>query len=271
MTNISGIGKTDRNRLAQIIRNTKGIISVPNASAILDLPRPDTAKILARWATNGWISRVRRGTYIPVPLESQTADVALAEPWVLAQELFAPCYIGGWSAAEYWALTEQIFSSVLILTSRKPQKENQVIRNINFVVRKISDTALFGLKPVWKGKAKVSISDPSRTVIDMLSNPELGGGIRPVVDVLLNYLKSEYKNTKLLIDYALKLNNGAVFKRLGFLLEQYAATESEAIVACTANLTKGNAKIDTTLPANKLITRWRLWVPENWKKDKPND
>jgi predicted transcriptional regulator of viral defense system len=271
MQNLSGLGKIDRNRLTKIIRNTKGTISVPETAGILNLARSDAAKILARWAANGWVSRVRRGMYVLVPLESQNADVALEEPWVIAQRLFSPCYIGGWSAAEYWALTEQIFRSVLVLTSRKPQKENQIIRNSSFVVRKVSDAALFGLKPVWKGKLKVSISDPSRTVIDMLSNPSLGGGIRPVVDVFLNYMKSEYKNTKLLIDYALKLKNGAVFKRLGFLLEQYAPTDAEAIESCKANLTKGNAKIDPDLPSEKLITRWRLWMPKNWKKDKPGD
>ncbi len=271
MQNLSGLGKIDRKRLSKIIRNTKGTISVPETASILDMPRSNAAKILARWAANGWVSRVRRGMYVLVPLESQNTDVALEEPLVIAQRLFAPCYIGGWSAAEYWALTEQIFRSVLVLTSRKPQKENQIIRNINFVVRKIPDAALFGLKPVWKGKAKVLVSDPSRTIVDMLCNPSLGGGIRPVVDVFLNYMKSEYKNTKQLIDYALKMNNGAVFKRLGFLLEKYAPMDAEAIESCNANLTKGNAKLDTALPSDKLITRWRLWVPENWKKDKSGD
>jgi predicted transcriptional regulator of viral defense system len=271
MESLSGLGKTDRKRLTKIIRNTKGTISVPEAAGILDIPRPDTAKILARWAVKGWVSRIRRGIYVLVPLESQTTDVALEEPWVIAQRIFSPCYIGGWSAAEYWALTEQIFSSVLVLTSRKPQKENQSIRNTSFVVRKVSDAALFGQKSVWKGNLKVNVSDPSKTIIDMLNSPALGGGIRPVTDVFLNYMKSEYKNIKQLTDYALKLNNGAVFKRLGFMLEQYAPKDIKAIEVCKENLTKGNAKLDPSLPSDKLLTRWCLWVSENWKKDKPSD
>ncbi len=271
MQNLLGLGKIDRIRLTKIIRNTKGTISVPETADILGMPKSNAAKILSRWAANGWVSRIRRGLYVPVALESQSAEVALEEPWVIAQGLFSPCYIGGWSAAEYWAMTEQIFRSILVLTSRKPQKENQTIRNTNFVVRKIPETAMFGLKPVWKGRIKVSVSDPSRTIIDMLISPSLGGGIRPVSDVFQNYMTSEYKNTKHLIDYALKLSNGAVFKRLGFLLEQYAQAETAAIEVCATNLTMGNAKIDPALPAEKLITRWRLWVPQNWKKDKTGD
>jgi len=43
---------------------------------------------------------------VSVPLESRTADVPLEDPWLIAERLFAPCYIGGWSAAEYLDLTE---------------------------------------------------------------------------------------------------------------------------------------------------------------------
>ena len=43
------------------------------------------------------MSRVRRGLYVSVPLESRTADVPLEDPWLIAERLFAPCYIGGWA------------------------------------------------------------------------------------------------------------------------------------------------------------------------------
>ena len=82
----------------------------------------------------------------------------------------------------------------------------------------------------------------------------------------MQYLRSENKNTKLLAEYAGRLGNGAVFKRLGFLLERLAPSEQEAITACSSNLTKGNAKLDPRLGADKLVTRWRRWTPANWKK-----
>ena len=105
----------------------------------------------------------------------------------------------------------------------------------------------------------------------MLSNPGFGGGIRPTVDVFRAYLKSEFNNTRQLIDYALKLGNGAVFKRLGFLLERYAPSEEESIASCKTNLTKGNAMLDPALSSDRLITRWRLWVPQNWKEERNSD
>jgi predicted transcriptional regulator of viral defense system len=264
MKNLSGLGKTERRRLTEVIRQTKGAISVAEAADILKANRNDVAKMLARWAEKGWLSRIRRGLYIQVPLESRTPDVPIEEPWIIAEYLYAPCYIGGWSAAEYWDLTEQIFRSIVILTIQKPRDRKLVIRNTKYVVRTISEKAMFGLKPVWRGKVKLSVSDPTRTIIDILNDPSLGGGLRPSVDIFLNYLKSKYKDMEQLINYAKLLGNGAVFKRLGFLLERLVPNDKKIISACKIELTKGNAKLDPKLPADRLITKWKLWIPENW-------
>lgn len=264
---ISGLGKVGRERLAALIRGTKGAISVSEAADILNVPPSDASKMLARWANNGWLSRVRRGLYVPVPLESRTPDVPIEDPWIIAERLFAPCYIGGWSAAEYWDLTEQIFRTVLVMTTQKPRKRDMNIKGTNYKLRTVSERAMFGLKPVWRGQMKVLVSDAARTIVDLLSDPSLGGGIRPTVDMFRNYLSSDKKDMNLLIDYAIKLNNGAVFKRLGFLLERYAPDERGIIKACKDRLTAGYSKLDPKLDAERLITRWRLWVPKGWVKE----
>ena len=268
---LTGIGKTDRERMAAIIRGTKGTVSVEDAARLLGVTSTDAAKMLSRWSKKGWMSRVRRGLYVSVPLESRTADVPLEDPWLVADRLFSPCYIGGWSAAEYFDLTEQIFSTVLVMTVQKPRNRRPDIKGTVFMLRTISEKAMFGLKPVWRGQVKISVSDPSRTILDMLVDPVLGGGIRSVKDMLGNYLRSENKNLEQLIEYGERLGNGAVFKRLGFLLEKIAPDETKAIDECCKRLTAGNAKLDPKLNNIKLITRWRLWVTEKWKRMEPVD
>jgi len=266
MKMLTGLGKTDRKRMASIIRGTKGTISVEDAARILDVASTDAAKMLSRWTKKGWMSRVRRGLYVSVPLESRTADVPLEDPWLVADRLFSPCYIGGWSAAEYFDLTEQIFSTIMVMTVQKPRNRRPDIKGTAFRLRTISEKAIFGLKPVWRGQVKISVSDPTRTIIDMLVTPVVGGGIRSVKDMLENYLRSENKNLEQLIEYGEKLGNGAVFKRLGFLLEKIAPDETKTIEECYKRLTTGNAKLDPKLVNIKLITRWRLWVPKKWKR-----
>jgi len=267
MDTLTGIGKLDRERLAAILRGTKGTVSVAQATGILSVSSTDAAKMLSRWNKKGWLSRVKRGLYVPVPLEASSADTPLEDPWQIAAILYAPCYIGGWSAAEYWDLTEQLFRTTVVMTQLTPRDRNPVIKGTTFLLCSVNEKKLFGLKPVWRGQVKVSVSDPTRTILDMLAEPRLGGGIRSVRDMLVNYLHSEAKNLDLLIDYANRLDNGAVFKRLGFLLERYAPDERAAIEQCAQRLTKGNARIDPKQAAERLVSRWRLWVPDSWLKE----
>lgn len=266
MEKLTGIGKLDRERLAAILRGTKGTVSVAQAASILGVSPTNAAKMLSRWHKKGWLSRVTRGLYVPVPLEASSANVSLEDPWQIAASLYAPCYIGGWSAAEHWDLTEQIFRTTVVMTQRTPRDRNPVIKGTTFLLCSISEKKMFGLKTIWRGQIKVSVSDPTRTILDMLGEPRLGGGIRSVNDMLLNYLRSEAKNLDLLIGYADQLGNGAVFKRLGFLLERYAPNEQGTIERCGQRLTKGNTRIDPKQPAERLVSRWRLWVPESWLK-----
>lgn len=264
MQNVSGIGKESRKRLAQIVRQTRGTVSVEQAATILQLPSIKAAKMLAFWAGQGWVSRVQRGFYVFVPLEAESPDIALEDPWLVADQLYNPCYIGGWSAAEYWDLTEQIFRTLVVMTTRKPRNRKPVLKGTSFLLRTVPQKALFGSKPVWRGEVKVNVSDPTRTIVDLLNDPSLGGGLRPTVDIFKNYLTSKNKTPELLIDYANRLGNGAVLKRLGFLISKYAPEEEALITACRKRLTQGNAKLDPALPSDKLITAWKLWAPANW-------
>ena len=50
MEPLAGIGKLDRERIAAIIRGTKGTISVNEAAEILNVASTDSAKMLSRWA-----------------------------------------------------------------------------------------------------------------------------------------------------------------------------------------------------------------------------
>ena len=263
-----GIGKLDRERLSEVLRSTQGTITIAQIAQILNISQTTAAQVLYRWNKRGWLSRVKRGVYVPVPLEARSADVALEDPWLVAAKLYAPCYIGGWSAAEHWDLTEQIFRTVVVLTALTPRDRNPLIKGTQYLLCSVNEKKMFGLKPVWRGQVKVSVSDPVRTILDVLAEPRLGGGIRSVQDMLLNYLRSEMKNLDLLVDYADRFGNGAVFKRLGFLLERIAPAETATIAKCAERLTKGNVKLDTRLKADRMITRWRLWVPEHWLEEK---
>ena len=262
-TNPEVIIPANRRRLAQVVRTAGDVISVDAVMRALKVDRTAAAKSLARWREQGWLRRVGRGSYVPAGLDTLEDPLVLSDPWILVPALFDPAYISGRTAAQHWDLTEQIFNDVVVMTTRPVRDKAQRRHGTLFSLKHIAEAKMFGTTPLWRGHSRIAIADVHRTLIDMLDDPELGGGIQHVADCFANYLKRADRDDARLIDYAMRLHNGAVFKRLGFLAER--EPKGSALVApCLERLTKGNAKLDPAAPSPRLITRWRLWVPNAW-------
>jgi predicted transcriptional regulator of viral defense system len=254
---------TSRARLATILRAAKEVVSVELVSKALGIERGPAAKLLSRWTAQGWLRRIGAGLYVPVPLDLAGSEQVLTDPWVLVPTLFGQCYIGGWTAAHHWELTEQLFNETVVFTTRRVTDKRVTAQGAVFLLHHVAAKRLFGLKTLWRGSTKVSISDDARTLIDMISSPETGGGIDHVAECLTTFLSGKTGDRELLIRYADQLGNGAVFKRLGFLADTQI-NDKKLADACRSRLTKGYARLDPAMAASNLVTSWRLWVPPRW-------
>ena len=92
--------------------------------------------------------------YAPVPLTALGQNQVLDDPWVAVPELFGPAYIGGWSAAEHWGLTEQLFRSICVLTTRPIRSKTETIQGIEFSLKHVRPSVMFGTQPLWRGSVK---------------------------------------------------------------------------------------------------------------------
>ncbi len=252
-----------RARLASVLRAGKEVVSVEITSKILGIDRLDAAKLLSRWRSQGWLRRVGPGIYAPVPLDLASSDQVVADPWVLVPALFSPCYVGGWTAAHHWELTEQLFQEIFVFAARRVVRKHVTAQSARFFVQPTIPERLFGLKTQWRGSVKVQISDPARTLVDMIAIPESGGGIDQVSECLKTYLKGKTTDRELLVSYGEQFGNGAIFKRLGFLADTFG--DGELANMCRTRLTQGYAKLDPDLSSDRLITAWHLWVPKYWR------
>lgn len=250
-----------KEQLGNLMRETGELFTVSTAASILGISNTETAKTLARWSKQGWLARVKRGLYTVVPIDALSAEQALEDTWLLVPELFAPGYVGGWSAAEYWDLTEQLFRETCVLTERVVAHKKLEIHHTSFVLTHIPTILNFGIKAIWKKNKKIHLSDPHKTILDMLYDPKIGGRIQHLIDCFQEYMKSAYCDVEQLIAYAMRLNNGAVFKRLGFLSSKILGIDHVLTKLCAEHLTQGNAYLDPSLKKGKLITAWRLSVP----------
>ena len=257
----------NRALLARVISGAVDVIDIDTVTKALGVSRTEGAKRLSRWTEQGWLRRVGRGLYVPASLDTLDAPLVLDDAWVLVPSLYSPGYITGRTAAEHWDLTEQIFNDVVVLTGRALREKRQVRHGVQFVLKHIDPTKIFGTKGVWRHQTKVQVADVHRTVIDMLDDPALGGGIQHVADCLAIYVKRPDRDDRRLIEYAERLGNGAVFKRLGFLAERIGI-EGNLTKKCRERLTAGVAKLDPALSGERLVSRWRLRVPPTWTKER---
>jgi predicted transcriptional regulator of viral defense system len=259
MATPAGISSRNRAQLEELHRRAGGAFSVAQAAELLGVDRVRAARLLGYLARRGWLSRVRRGLYVAVPLDARQSGEWIEDPWVVADQVFSPCYIGGWSACEHWDLTEQTFRAVLVVTAKKVREREVEMQGISFHLTVRTEEALFGTVQVWRGQTRVAVSDPSRTIVDVLDNPRLGGGIRTVVDVLREYMASQHRDDQILIAYGDRLDNRAVFKRLGYLIELLGIEADELLAACRERRSAGLVALDPSVKARgQIVRRWGL-------------
>jgi predicted transcriptional regulator of viral defense system len=252
----------DRTLIAKLARNSKsGVITLANAAKLLGLNTKSTAGKLGSLTRRGWLHRVRRGVYLVVPLEAEPGNSGIAaDPWVLAQEVFTPCYIGGWSAAEYWELTEQIFRPTLVVTAAAIRSTLIELLGQEYRLFRVPASRVQIATSVWRDSVKVKVSSRERTIVDCLRNPALSGGIGHLILMMKEYANHPERDFKKLLNEAREADSGAVWKRLGYLTEMLWPKEDSITTEASRKLAAGNIKLDPLVKARgKLVKRWRVW------------
>ena len=87
--------------------------------------------------------------------------------------------------------------------------------------------------------ATVPLSDPSRTLVDVLDDLSLDGYIRHIAEVLRAYFESEHPDDVQLTDYIWQRGNRTVFKRLSYLLEVMEIEAASLIQVCQVGRSAG--------------------------------
>lgn len=258
-TEARGITESNRRLLEVLHRQIYGPFSVDDACRIWKFEHPRAGRLLAHFAARGWLTRVRRGSYSLVPLGATSPGDWREDPWLIAMSTFSPCYLGGWTACAHWELTEQIFRDLLVISSRPFSRRQYEIQGTSFRLKVVAPDKMFGLTSVWRGQSRVMLSDPSRTIVDVLADPATGGGIRHVGSVTTAYFESSNRDDDKVIDYAKRFGNRTVFKRLGYLIEALSVDAQKLVGVCQDLMSSGIAVLDPTLPRRgKILSRWRL-------------
>jgi len=257
----TGLSAQEREILGAFAVAETPVVTADEIISVHPVPRDVANQILSRLCRKGWLHRVKRGLYVPVPLGASDPEHAIEDAWPLAMSLFAPCFISGWSAAEHWDLTEQIFNSIAVITQRPQRRSTQSFSGISFRTRTVLPERFFGMKRAWFGSRAIDVADPHRLVIDILESPEIGGGGRHTVDVVRAYWASAHADATTVLEYATRYHRGTVFKRLGFLAESFADVTEEWLDSCQKGISAGTSKLDPAgSDSGPIVSRWNLRI-----------
>ncbi len=253
--------KSVRADLARIARATAaGLISVADAATVLNSSRADASKRLAALTKAGWLERVRRGHYVVLPLEASSGKTTTFEdPWVMAAALYAPCYVAGWTAAEHWGLTEQLFRSTFVATSSNIRDRQPEFMGAAFHLVRVKATRISNLLTVWRGSTRVSISSPERTIVDAAIEPSWVGGFRHLKDIFSTYIEDGAQHE--VLSELHRSGTGAAAKRIGFLTQSLWPKATDLMAAAYAMKSTGIIKLEpSSRRRGRMNTRWGVWV-----------
>jgi len=259
LTHAEGINRENRVLLEQLHREMAGSFDVNSASDTLGLDAHRTRKLLAYLARRGWLSRVRRGLYVAVPLASDRPGEWMEDPWVVAEQTFSPCYIGGWTACQHWGMTKEVCPTILVVTAKRVRDRDRAIQGTQYHLTVRAETKLFGTTMIPRDQASVRVSDPTRTIVDLLDDPSLGGGMGAVASIAREYMGGGSRDDPLLIEYGDRLGNRAVFKRLGFILEDLGIEAPELLKSSLERRSAGLVALDPSEQTKgRIVRRWGI-------------
>ncbi len=180
---------------------------------------PGSLKVLlSRMEKDGWVERIEKGKYLIIPLGAEKGRYTINE-FVIGYEIVKNAAIAYWSALNYHGFTEQIPNTVFIQTTSRKKEPKIEIFGVRYRIVRITEKKLFGLQKIWIDDAEVWITNPEKTVADCLDKPQYCGGIVEVAKALQN--EDEIDLDKV-IEYAIKMENSAILKRLGSLCDRLA-------------------------------------------------
>jgi len=257
-TQMKTIGPQAAQLVTSLHEDNKPLFRLEDVRRILGLEDPSTRSLVRKLVNRGVVARLKPGLFILVPFELGKEREYLGNPLIAARELAGgkEYYISHGTAMEIHGMVTQPQLVVYVMT---PVKRRSVrIMGAEFRFISSGKDYFFGLTDHWVTKQeKIRISDPERTVLDGFRMPEYCGGVTELAKGI--WIKKQELNDGKLVDYALRMDVGAVIRRLGYIMELYDIGSSENRDRLRDRLTDSYVKLDPLLQADgKFLRKWRL-------------
>ncbi|MBC7883123.1 MAG: type IV toxin-antitoxin system AbiEi family antitoxin domain-containing protein [Anaerolineae bacterium] len=244
--------------IVELNERNKTTFNLRDVEEITGLQGSSARTLIHKASKRGLITRLQPGLYTLVPFELGRATEYVGDPYVIAKELCGgkDYFLSHASAMELHRMVTQPQFTIYVSSSLRKPSRNIHGYEYHFVTAKPEQ--VFGLTQIWVNKQQaVMVSDPERTIIDALRQPQYAGGIPEVAKAL--WISRSNVSVFRLLEYAHRFETGALTRRLGFLLELYQMALSEQLEPLRSTLSATYDRLDPTLPkSGSFQARWRL-------------
>ncbi len=256
---ITGLSAREADLLAKLAASGRTIF---RPSEIGDL-WPDAASlhnVLSELCRGGWLKRIERGLYLLVPLSAGPERLWTEDALVVASRIHQPAAIAYWSAMRFWNFTEQLPYTVFVQSPVRKFNSRLIVGGVHFHVVTVVNSRFFGLAEREIGGHKICVTDREKTIIDACDRPDLSGGIWQVAQALQAHW-GELDWGRLDV-YLARFGSGAVYKRLGYLVETQSLPipqRETRLAAWQEHLSAGIADLDPYEgQGGSVRLRWRI-------------
>ena len=229
------------------------------AMSILNIKASYLNNLLSGLEDKAWIKRLERGKYLIIPIEAGKTGSWSEHPYIIASCLVEPCAIAYWSALSHWDYTEQLINTTFVLTTQRKFETTKQILGQTYKFICVPEKKFFGVTQIWIGNKKINITDREKTLVDCLDHPEYCGGIVESAKAVKTGLSEKQVSIDKLLEYARRIGNRTVYKRLGYLLESLNLNLPDLEAECLKNISKGYSKLDPSYPKKgRYISKWHI-------------
>lgn len=197
----------------------KQAFTVTELAELLGITQRTAQQTAVRMARAGLARRLKPGTYVLAPPDAWRDPAGLPGNWYVAAEALAgdePHFLAYYTAMEIHRMTQHPLKTVFIAVTR--QRKNIRAHGVTFRFVTVADHKFFG----WTEHGiefgqRIKVADLERTFVDCVDRFDLCGGLEEVFRGFAR--RHEELNADRLLRYLTELNEPALTKRLGFLLE----------------------------------------------------
>lgn len=212
---MTGLGPIESELIASLSAKGIRVFSVSQASKELHISPGAASDLVLRLERKKKLLRIEKGKYLIIPPEAWKAGEYTEEGVIIASQLIEPYYVSYWTAISFYGWTEQPSRTVFVAATKI--KRPVELRGITIRFVKLRPSRFFGFERQWMGNQKIMVAEKEKAIVDCLDQPRYAGEIVEVAKGLWNG-RADFDFPKMLA-YALRMKNGAIIKRLGFLMD----------------------------------------------------